>query len=1089
VRKDHYYPGTRLQPEVVEQAWSNPNAQLVFLASRNFDGSSEQVVSQPSTWTPEVVDDMGQQTLNHLYFTGSDPLHNLKGTNPDQIEHPAWHRVLRVPWTTVEALAGPLMTDPPEAYFLTQLTVRRRTVIGPDAYYHRWTVLKVRRDHLPRFAAGGENDRYFDAHTHAIAEGAYTPVGVSEDLTVPAKDWGSPLVMLAESAYAQALIDKPSMAPDNLLDPSNVSNKIIITDHNQFYSTATDKIPRTWHPATGPTAAAGTDNHQEFTLMQQTFGRGASEEVTVQGGDPPVFFLVPTGRHMLAYDANHIEGPWHGDPADNPNTVTAVLNALSFPRSASIPASAFPAHPFMAHTDLSSPQWRFADLEQLFGLWPYNTSIAFSPDAFKAPIGRGYQIWNQKYEGKSAYLSPADFQRIDPWDEFRTSNGTPDWVDQMNVDLRYYGYLVQQGLDYVRSDAPDNHTIRKLYGVGGTDAHGDFNFSHYSLSAILTNQVPHWAYRKAFGQPATFLYDNAWAKVRTYALGTDSTPGSALDGMMHGRAVVTDGPLILLDLDADPRLSSDSLDFDLSRTSFDDQLAPDAGVYFNPDGQMGGGGPMEGQRTALILMPAGSTFNPLAPAPFVRWRVAPPTGYRDKSEQIYQVGVRNLTDRPQSIDYDEKSCFTPYIHDFTSVTWFVDGQDYHAPLWSFEAPAGLHLGAAQAIASTSGLGPVGGNCRGPQPYVSEPTAMIGITNPVWWAMARGELKANARCTATGSTLTDARLTVTFPISMSAPTNVFLQPLDANGRSTGTRVAAPPSGIVLKPEPGFAGRRLTVEWKNLSVPLTQSSLGQAGHAGAFVAVIADPKDIEGNTLNPVAMVRLLDQCTQGLLCCEMNPPGLATECWDVHNDGMCTSCGGGCDKRSTCASDMNGGYFCKPVYTPGTCVPPGNDCTGGCCVSDTCYTSPATENEDFMCGGCGIWCSSGQHCCNNTCVAFGDKNNCGACGAPCTGAQTCCPQGNQTYFQCVDVTSDVNNCGACGRTCEANENCCGGLCIRQDDQKNCGGCGMACQVNQRCCVDSVSNIGCQAIDTNLSCGACGRGCGTNETCVDLHCKPN
>src|SRR5207302_4225282 len=177
---------------------------------------------------------------------------------------------------------------------------------------------------------------------------------------------------------------------------------------------------------------------------------------------------------------------------------------------------------------------------------------------------------------------------------------------------------------YRRLDDPDRHYIRKLYGVGGTDAHGDFNFSHYNLASAVSGEVLHYYYDLQFHAPATYAYDNAWAKVRTYALGTSATPSSALDGMMHGRAVVTDGPLIIIDVDADPRLSSATLDFDINRVSFDDPSP--AAPFFDADGQMRGDGPMEGARTALVMMP--SVVNdpfltreiPI-PRPSVRFRV------------------------------------------------------------------------------------------------------------------------------------------------------------------------------------------------------------------------------------------------------------------------------------------------------------------------------------------------------------------------------------------------------------------------------------------------------------------------------------
>src|SRR5206468_10810716 len=140
------------------------------------------------------------------------------------------------------------------------------------------------------------------------------------------------------------------------------------TDHNQFYSNPSATIPPDWSPPTGPTAAAGGNNNAEFSIMRSLLGRGAAEEVTLQGGKPIVpGVMPPLGRHMLTYDATHFERPWHGD-ADNPFDVAHVLQHLAEGVAAGgLPPSTYPAHPFVAGVDLTSPQWRGKDMGEVPG--------------------------------------------------------------------------------------------------------------------------------------------------------------------------------------------------------------------------------------------------------------------------------------------------------------------------------------------------------------------------------------------------------------------------------------------------------------------------------------------------------------------------------------------------------------------------------------------------------------------------------------------------------------------------------------------------------------------------------------------------
>src|SRR4029079_12691870 len=82
-----------------------------------------------------------------------------------------------------------------------------------------------------------------------------------------------------------------------------------------------------------------------------------------------------------------------------------------------------------------------------------------------------------------------------------------------------------------------------------------------------------------------------------------------------------------------------------------------------------------------------------------------------------------------------------------------------------------------------------------------------------------------------------------------------------------------------------------------------------------------------------------------------------------------------------------------------------DCFGQCADITT---------SGAHCGGCGLFCPTGEECRASLCVPVG--------GGGCKTGFTPCGT------TCADLQSDANNCGACGVGCSDGTTCQGGSCI-------------------------------------------------------------
>ncbi|MHC4391727.1 MAG: hypothetical protein ACYS22_10480, partial [Planctomycetota bacterium] len=421
-------------------------------------------------------------------------------------------------------------------------------------------------------ASIGEGQHY-DAHFHTINEWYKD----SSDLLAPMRNYGAPLPMLHEAAYAIGMI--PS--------PVDTYERIATTDHNCFNNTAESGVnTAAKRPTFGPTSVASSTKSNgvittELERMREIYGRTAGEEVAIRSQVGPGN-VVPLGGHMLVFGYDHVEGPWHGG-SNFAETVFGetrrvemhdVLLGMARKTQAGDLPFAFAAHPFDANP------WSRENVERSLGLG------AFSGDSSYAVPGRGFvykglQVWNER-QTRSLTPRDIDFDNMHAFDDPAFQQGDPGWDAQLVKNLAAYQRQVAELLEYRISLQPGTKFPRKHFMVAGTDAHGDFNYTESRTVTQISLPV------------LNTTYDNAFGKVRTYAL-TGGRDGAgfndrAYDALQSGASVVTDGPIVAFTVDANGRFDGEALRWVDATLEANDE-----------DGRIGGGGPFDGQGTALCV--------------------------------------------------------------------------------------------------------------------------------------------------------------------------------------------------------------------------------------------------------------------------------------------------------------------------------------------------------------------------------------------------------------------------------------------------------------------------------------------------------
>ena len=682
---------------------------------------------------------------------------------------------------------------------------------------HR-AVLKVRFADAALPSLPGAN-HYHDVHHHTIAEWFF---GSPLDVFAPRKAYGGPLQMVFESGYAMGFIGAPTKQA--------AWGRIVTTDHSCFNNrTIPDPDGPDHRPPYGHSAPSqhppGTGQHEAYRSI---FGPTAGEEVAWKQDVPipPIHPVVnqilnllpgiPLGAHMLTYQADHVEGPWHGggflrgpgSPNIDVELVPLLTDLAKNRQSTQSQAFTYCAHPF------SGQGWRQENLDRTFGLLPQHRDTSMVHDQSKEFVLKGVEWFNGRGT-RSLPTSAVDFNDLNPWANQTFAQGVTSWDAGVWAGLTRWHGMLARTLEYSFTNDPETRLVRKIYQAGGSDAHGDFNFNTSRAATPITIQ-------------ATYnVGDEAWYGVRTYCFGDGKAGATPEDRWMaayaDGNTVVTDGPLVTFSLDADGR-------FDATSMVWHDQQV----VSEDEDGKIGGDGPYDGGYTALVRR--GSD----APVFRYRYSSAPEWG-PIASVLLYktEVGAPNPTRSrgswEQPVGVNEMALAGP-------DAWHTQQLDptREGPVTK---PTVFALGAY-----------TGGN---PDQIDLGPDNYRCYTNPIWAVSWDGQATVSGVDAATG-TIPAGALTVRleFDISMDpSQYQVHLKALDANGVSPGLTdppltALVPAAGSGWSDRPGIRSSVLTLTNPD-PIPLSGAAYPAPDRVSFVVFTVDRPRDAAGNALNPIA----------------------------------------------------------------------------------------------------------------------------------------------------------------------------------------------------------------------------------------------
>lgn len=730
------------------------------------------------------------------------------------------HDILRLPRAALGVPAAPTSLTERFIDVKVDWSQRRPLFFGitqTRSGSHR-SVMRVRFPAAGLPEMPGEN-HYHDVHHHTIAEWYF---GSPLDLFAPRKAYGGPLQMVFESAYAMGIIGAPTRQA--------AWGRIITTDHNSFNNrTIPDADGPDHRPPFGPQAPSQNPGVGQLEAFRNVFGPTAAEEIAFKQDIPipkvNIPFVnqlanmlpgVPMGAHMLLYHAEHVEGPWHGGGwlrgPGNPNIdvdLFPLLNDVAKSRQQlQGKAFSYAAHPF------GGQGWRDGNLERAYGLDPALRTRDEVHDASGEFVVKGVEFFNGRGT-RSLPASKIDFNDLNPWADATFSRGVVGWDKGVWHGVTEWHTFLSRTLEYSFTNDPETRFVRKIYQAGGSDAHGDFNFSVGRAATPLSIQMTY------------NVGDEAWYGVRTYCFG-DGKPGSTpedrwMAAYADGNTVVTDGPLLRLALDADRRFDSARLQWHDGREAAEDE-----------DGRIGGEGPLDGGYTALVRR--GSD------APGFRYRYSTTDEWGPiHTLHLYktEAGAPNPTRRRGNIDQ---------IVGVNQLALAGADQDLEQALdLAKEGPVD-RITAFAAGAFTGGdpdlveLGPDDYRC---------------YTNPVFAVPYDVDVTVASIDSATATIPAGAlQVTWTFDISMDPTANrVELKALDANGDSTDRTAASitamfPLAGSGWSDRPGIKSSVLTLV-NHDPIPLSGDEYPGPGQA-SFMAFWRDPpRDAAGNHLNPIA----------------------------------------------------------------------------------------------------------------------------------------------------------------------------------------------------------------------------------------------
>jgi subtilisin family serine protease len=759
----------------------------------------------------EIVDELG------VPRTGALALDPFEDRDLDMNGH---HDILRMPRAALGVALNPAAVVDKYVDIDVHWDQRRALFFGlalTRSGHHR-AVCRVRFSPAALPGLPGDN-HYYDVHHHTIAEWYF---GSALDLFCPRKAYGGPLQMVLECAYCYGAIPAPTRQA--------AWGEIITTDHNCFNNrTIPDPDGPDHRPPFGPQSPSQQPGLGQLEAYRTIFGPAAGEEIAFKQDVPVpnvnipfvnqilnVLPGLPLGAHMLTYHADHVEGPWHGGgwlvSPGNPNIdveLLPLLNDLAKNRQQSQEeVFTYAAHPF------GGQGWRDGNLDRAFGLDPAFRTRDEVHDTTGEFVVKGLEFFNGRGT-RSLPTSQIDFNDMNPWADPTFARGSQTWDAGLWAGMTRWHDFISKTLDYSFVSDPETKFIRKIYQAGGSDAHGDFDFSSARMATPISIQQTY------------SIGDETWYGVRTYCLG-DGKPGATsqerwLAAYGDGNTVTTDGPLLTFALDADRHFDSAKLQWHDGRLAAEDA-----------DGRIGGDGPLDGGYTALVRRgsdapgfryryTSSDEWGPIASVKLYKTEAGAPNPTRSRGNYDQIVGVNDLA---------------------------LGGadQDLEQPLDPAKEGPVTKLTAFAAGAYTGG---------DPDQVDLGPDQYRCYTNPVFAAPYDVDVTVSAVDSATGTIPAGAlQVRWTFDISMQPRSYaVEVKALDGNGDSTDlisrsiTRLS-PTSGTGWSDRPGVKSSVLTLTNQG-PIPLSGDQYPAAGQV-SFVVFWRDPPcDAAGNALNPIA----------------------------------------------------------------------------------------------------------------------------------------------------------------------------------------------------------------------------------------------
>ncbi len=321
-------------------------------------------------------------------------------------------------------------------------------------------------------------------------------------------EWGAPLPAVRETAVAMGL--HWLTATDHSCDLDETGDGDYSYATGQWEWTLQDEtgIHTTYRDVVAEGGAWGALGVDAALLSDSDFRLHRGVEINLASVDGDSWEKT---LHCLFYDGPYVHSPDSGAPGERPvsPSVTGGLDALGG-------GFAYAAHPI---DDLSA--------EVLGYDWGINGAVWGDEDlvaALTRPSFRGVEVFNTR---RTVYST----DQYDPWSDFDAGNPSDDpYPNGLLTGIALWDDLLQTDL---ASGSP-----RKLFLSGGSDAHGDFNFSsHMSVD--------------------DYADDNAMGKVQTVVYVPGARSGEVpptvdlLAAFTAGRSVVTDGPFLEIGLDGD----------------------------------------------------------------------------------------------------------------------------------------------------------------------------------------------------------------------------------------------------------------------------------------------------------------------------------------------------------------------------------------------------------------------------------------------------------------------------------------------------------------------------------------------------------